>query len=131
MQRLHFRSLTGFSALMVLFFACVLACGPALSQGEFESPETGQVRKLEKQVQELQTQIDALQADAARNRNNYNTASGGAVAFLTGAFCALWAQNTRRNPWLWFFFGLFCSCVPLLILLYMNATDAKDAPPAA
>jgi hypothetical protein len=29
--------------------------------------------------------------------------AGGVAIFLCGAFCALWAQQTRRSAWLWFF----------------------------
>jgi hypothetical protein len=49
--------------------------------------------------------------------------SDGAVLFLFGAFCALWAQNTGRNPWLWFFLGLFCSCITVIVLLSKNSDD--------
>ncbi len=52
-------------------------------------------------------------------------ASAGAVLFLFGAFCALWAQNTNRNPWLWFFFGGFFSVVAVIVLLVKNADDRR------
>ena len=42
---------------------------------------------------------------------------------LFGAFCALWAQNTRRNPWGWFFLGLFFSVITVFVLLWKNADD--------
>lgn len=50
---------------------------------------------------------------------------GGAV-FLFGAFCALWAQNTRRNPWLWFFMGLFFNVITVIVLLVKNSDDNFD-----
>lgn len=53
------------------------------------------------------------------------SAGGGATAFLFGAFCALWAQNTGRNPWLWFFLGLFFSVITAIVLLAKNARDRK------
>ncbi len=53
------------------------------------------------------------------------SAGGGAIAFLFGAFCALWAQNTGRNPWLWFFLGLFFSVITATVLLAKNARDKK------
>jgi len=37
----------------------------------------------------------------------------------------LWAQNTGRSPWLWFFLGLFCSVVAILVLLTKNANDLQ------
>ena len=51
--------------------------------------------------------------------------SDGGVLFLFGAFCALWAQNTNRNAWLWFFLGLIFSVITVLVLLVKNAEDRK------
>ena len=48
------------------------------------------------------------------------------LGFLFGAFCALWAQNTRRNPWLWFFLGLFFSVIAVIVLLVKNSDDNFD-----
>ena len=53
-------------------------------------------------------------------------AGAGAAAFLFGAFCALWAQNTRRNAWLWFFLGLFFSVITVLVLLHKNSEDKRQ-----
>jgi hypothetical protein len=47
---------------------------------------------------------------------------------LCGAFCALWAQNTGRNAWLWFFFGLVFNVIALAVLLYQNAEDRRVNP---
>ncbi len=47
----------------------------------------------------------------------------GALVLLFGAFCALWAQNTGRNPWLWFFLGVMFHVVAVLVLLAKNAED--------
>ncbi len=54
-----------------------------------------------------------------------STASGGAIAFLFAAFCALWAQNTGRSAWLWFFLGLFFSVITVLVLLYKNSNERR------
>ena len=45
------------------------------------------------------------------------------VGLLFGIFCAYWAQSTRRNPWLWFFFGWLLAPIAGLVLLYKNAND--------
>src|SRR6266567_166927 len=50
-------------------------------------------------------------------------ADGGVALFLFGAFCALWAQNTGRNPWLWFFLGMFFNVITVLVLLSKNSKD--------
>ncbi len=49
--------------------------------------------------------------------------STGLVLFLFGVFCALWAQNTGRNAWLWFFLGLFGSLITVIVLLVKNSDD--------
>jgi len=50
---------------------------------------------------------------------------GGVAIFLCGAFCALWAQQTRRDPWLWFFLGMIFSVFTLIVLLDKNAKDRR------
>jgi len=57
-----------------------------------------------------------------------NVASVGMVFFLFAIFCAYWAQTSGRNPWRWFFAGLFFAPITGLMLLRMNADDRKDPP---
>ena len=52
--------------------------------------------------------------------------SAGAVLFLFGAFCALWAQNTGRSAWVWFFLGLLFSVLTVVVLLAKNSNDRKS-----
>jgi hypothetical protein len=70
----------------------------------------------ERRMNDLEQNLDAAQRGAATT---------GAVSILFGAFCALWAQNTRRNAWLWFFLGLIFSVITVLVLLYKNSNDPK------
>ena len=58
-------------------------------------------------------------------RDVRDTADLGLVLFLFGGFCAIWAQNTKRNPWMWFFLGLLFSVITVLFLLYKNADDRR------
>ena len=58
-------------------------------------------------------------------RRDYGTVSG--VFFLFAAFCALWAQNTNRNPWLWFFLGWFFHVLTVLVVLAKNSDDQRRA----
>ena len=66
----------------------------------FESHEE-RITRLEHQIQHVDTFAGA--------------------ALICAAFCALWAQNTGRNWWLWFFFGLFLSFFAVFVMLYKNA----------
>jgi hypothetical protein len=94
-------------AIGVLAAAAAIGCysAPALAQTE---------KTLEQRVEDLEWNIK-------------NTANLGILTLLTASFCALWAQNTGRSPWLWFFGGLFFSIIPVLMLLYYNAQDLKKA----
>jgi len=75
---------------------------------------------------------DSLETRVTRLEQHINDPSGGATLFLFGAFCALWAQNSGRRAWLWFFLGLLFSVVTLIVLLYKNSTDrARTAQAAA
>ena len=51
-----------------------------------------------------------------------------AVVFCA-AFCALWAENTGRNPWLWFALGLLFSVLALVAVLYTNSRDKPRLEP--
>ena len=85
-------------------------------------------------VSELQEQVDSLERQIDRRETRVEVEDGGygcGIAILFGAFCALWAQNTGRNPWLWFVMGAIFSCITVLILLTKNADDlaGKATPP--
>lgn len=73
---------------------------------------------------DLESRVDRLE----RKVKDTNT---GLIVWLFAAFCALWAQNTRRSAWLWFFLGLFFNVITVLVLLYKNAEDrTRAAAPA-
>jgi len=81
-------------------------------RGAAQQQDTAQITSLESRVANLEHGIP------------YH-AEEGFGSFLFGAFCALWAQNTGRNPWLWFFLGLVFSVITVLVLLSKNADDKK------
>ncbi len=59
--------------------------------------------------------------------------STGGVLFLFGVVCALSAQNTNCNPWLWFFLGMIFSIITRLVLLAKNSEHRRthcDGPPS-
>lgn len=56
----------------------------------------------------------------------HNFATQGMVSFLFGIFCAYWAQETGRNAWLWFFFGLFLPPIAGIVLCIKNSSDKKE-----
>src|SRR5271170_2623844 len=70
------------------------------------------VQALENSNQNLEQRMRSSESQAGLD---------GIAVILAGAFCALWAQNTGRNAWLWFFLGLIFNVIALTVLLYKNA----------
>ena len=99
------------STIRSLFFGLFLfaALLPVRGFAQQPSPDNQRIVSLESRVSSLESRI--------------HHADEGAAIWLFGAFCALWAQNTRRNPWLWFFLGLFFSVITVLVLLKKNSDD--------
>ena len=89
---------------LLLMFAFLLS-GTALAQAE------------PLRVTQLESRVSTLEQKILRVGNQ------GLVLFLFGAFCALWAQNSGRSGWLWFFLGLFFSVIAVLVLLAKNSGD--------
>ncbi len=90
--------------LIIMF---VLLCGgTAFAQAE----EPQRVSRLESRVSTLEQKIKKV-------------GNQGLVLILFGAFCALWAQNSGRSGWLWFFLGLFFSFITVFVLLWKNSND--------
>ena len=80
--------------------------------------------------QTTEQKIASLQDDVRRlNSSTSAGAAGGMVSFLFGAFCALWAQNSKRSAWLWFFLGLFFSILAVIALLIKNSGDRRSRNP--
>ncbi|MDB6094042.1 MAG: hypothetical protein JWM32_1604 [Verrucomicrobia bacterium] len=97
--------------VLLLFF--VAMHGSAVAQ-----PEAMRVSQLELRVATLENKIGTL-------------GGASAIAFLFGAFCALWAQNTGRNAWLWFFTGFIFSIFAVLVVLIKNGGDRDHGTPGS
>lgn len=100
-----------------------------LPEGEQAPPDAGGggTSALEQKVSDLEAQVSELQSDPNFPGPAGQAAGAGSVAILFGAFCALWAQNTGRNAWLWFFLGLFFNVIAVLALLVRNSDDKATA----
>lgn len=102
--------------------AIFYVCSVTLLAGQLpaaESPDPG--------LKNAQTRLDVLEEDIQDLESRLNRSMGGAIVFLFGAFCALWALNTNRNPWLWFFAGVFFHVITVLVLLDKDARDKRVA----
>ena len=87
----------------------------AASRLSAQTPET--------RLNELETRMTQLE-----NRTLARGASTVAL-FACGSLCALWAQWTRRNAWLWFFLGFIFNVFALLAMLYKNANEKNTNDP--
>ncbi len=86
-----------------------------------QTPDSTHVNQLENEVETLRSDLEDLKSDLR------DKGEKGFVLFLFGGFCALWAQNTRRNPWLWFFLGALFNIITVIVLLNKNSNDKKTA----
>ena len=73
--------------------------------------------QTDRRIAELERRINSLPTPIQTHGND------GAALFLFGVFCALWAQDTGRSAWLWFFLGLFCNVITVIVLLSKNSDD--------
>jgi len=78
-------------------------------------------------LDELSNRVTKLESEPRTQTIIHEKESTGGVLFLFGVFCALWAQNTNRNPWLWFFLGVIFSIITVLVLLSKNSDDLRNA----
>ncbi len=111
----------------VVFWVSEQPVPSAETESRIEELES-QVSALRSEVWELRTEIATLRSNVSSLENNFRNFDHGfsaSILFLVGSFCALWAQNTRRNPWLWFFFGMLLSPISLLVLLTKNSADQR------
>jgi len=98
----------------------------ALGGSVYAQTGTQSTDKLEPQrVDRLETRVSSLEQKIRKAGDQ------GLAVFLFGAVCALWAQNTGRNAWLWFFLGMFFSVITVLVLLYKNSGDIDRRRAAA
>jgi len=92
--------------LILLAVVNVIASGNVLAQQQ----DSSRIALLEQRVNDLDHKVQV-------------SGGTGLILFLFGAFCALWAQNTGRNAWLWFFLGLAFNVITVLFLLTKNSND--------
>jgi hypothetical protein len=97
--------------LFLLFCAALVAMLAAESAFAQDKAEE-RVKALDSRVSQLESAVD-------------HKAGIGGILFLYGIFCALWAQNSGRSAWLWFFTGLMFSVITGIVLLVKNADDRK------
>ena len=102
--------------LVIVAAACLLATTAVRAEGPappVPAQDNERVAALEHRVADLEQSLA-------------HKSSVAVVLFLYGAFCALWAQNTGRSAWLWFFLGLLFSVITVVVLLVKNSDDRRQ-----
>ena len=82
-----------------------------------ESKQKSSEAETHSKIQQIETKLRKLEKDYRDT---------GIGFFVSGIFCALWAQYTRRSSWLWFFFGLILAPLALIMLAWKNADDLSS-----
>lgn len=80
---------------------------------------------------DLAQRVDQLTSRVDRLASRLDRGHVAGLTFLFAAFCALWAQNTKRSAWLWFVLGLLFNVLAVVVLLVKNSDDLKQAGGAA
>lgn len=116
--------------LLSLFGVSLLMLSPAFvsAQEPKISQEADRLAKLESGQKAMQIEWRGQLAGLEKKLEMRNKSSEAlnAAFFVSGVLCALWAQYTRRSPWVWFFFGGILAPLALLMLLWKNAEDLES-----
>ena len=90
----------------------------------FGTAQDDRIRDLEQRVHKLEKSRD--QDDQASSGFGSYLISGLEILGV-GAFCALWARSTRRDPWLWLAAGLVFNFFALIAVWIKHEEDKKTA----
>jgi hypothetical protein len=106
-----------------LILAIAAVSGPLQASAQQKTTDQ-RVEALEYRIAQLESSAKETSGQVAYLQTSVNQVSGGgALVFLFGVFCALWAQNTGRSAWFWFFMGLFFNVITVIVLLEKNSGD--------
>ncbi len=99
---------------------------------QVEQDDSAELRlnQLESQVSTLRTQISTLQSEVSFLEGKVSNLRGsyldhGFMLSIISVICAIWAQNTGRSVWLWFFLGSFFGPITLVVLLIKNSQGRR------
>ena len=90
------------------------------------SPVEKPNRTLEERVETLEKGESLFRVNIAGNEFRVSGSSATTLALIVGCFCAVWAQNNRRSPWLWILMGAVFAPITLLVLLAKNGRLRRE-----
>ncbi len=118
------------SGMLVLIAFSVPLLGAGVPSSAAFQAKTLDVRvgELESETARLRSEIKQRDGEIQQLSSKVKEANRiGFPLFLFGAFCALWAQNTGRSAWGWFFLGALFNVITVVVLLAKNSSDKKPA----
>ena len=90
-------------------------------------PATNQEKQLEQEVDSLRLEIESYSERLNKLEQDFGVV--GAIFFfiffLYGLVCALWAQNTGRDAWFWFFMGMCFNIITVCVVCCKNSKDRR------
>lgn len=82
------------------------------------------LQSMTRKISDLEVEVRILKSWQSR----VSSTIAFSVIALCGTFCAIWAQNTRRNAILWFISGASLNILALPFVLYFNWRDRSLQP---
>jgi hypothetical protein len=83
-------------------------------------------RKLDARVEKLEGQARIMTFSVNGVEYQFSLPYEVGIGLMIGFISALWAQNNRRNAWLWFFLGVFFAPVALIVILVTNGRLRRE-----
>lgn len=131
-----------FRLILVALALGVAAAAPRVTRAQSNATQLDalelRLAKVERQSADrdaaaiaVANRLGVLEGRASRLEHATDNGALGIAVFVCAAFCALWAQQTGRSAWRWFFLGLLFTVVALVVLLYKNSNDRRRKTVAA
>ncbi|MGE5422900.1 MAG: hypothetical protein ACM3QW_06530 [Ignavibacteriales bacterium] len=127
MHQLSLKWLIGLAMIMaytILFTGMVNASSQSINDAVLTTEEysvfDSRIIDMENRINDLNSRLDM---EVENFNETHNGAALGSIAILFGSFCALWAQNTKRNATAWFFLGLIFTFIAAFAVLWKNHDD--------
>ncbi len=115
--------------LHLSLMALWLGCFSPVSAQVAPAPEVERrltALQVEQKAAQTETRHQIQQVETRLSKVEKKVSDAAIGLFVSGIFCALWAQYTRRSAWLWFFFGLILAPLALICLVWKNADDLRE-----
>ena len=84
------------------------------------------LRELNSRIEKLEGKSRVMSLSSNGVNYSFTIPYEVGIGFIIGVICALWAQNNRRNAWLWFFLGIIFAPITLCVILAKNGRLRRE-----